>query len=247
MATASTSRIRSGLQGNCRIPLPAELLDAIRQFETCTIADAIEQCGVRLRNEGFTRPGLRCLTEGSPRSIGYAVTYRVRSSDPPIKGVCYPDRPDCWAAPETLPTPRIAVIQDLEGEPVGSVVGEVHAAILKAFGCEAIVTNGAVRDLPGVNKMRLPMFGRYTAVSHAYTHLLDSGTSVKIFGLQIQPGDLVLADCHGALVIPLEIAADLPRIASEIQAKERRILDLCQSPEFSPSRLRDVIDASRAT
>ena len=164
------------------MPLPAELLDAIRQYGTCTIADAIEHCGVRLRNEGFTRPGLCCLTEGSPRSIGYAATYRVRSLDPPLTGGCYSDRADWWATPKAIPTPRIAVIQDLEREPVGSVVGEVHVAILKAFRCEAVITNGAVRDLPGVNRMGVPMFGRYAAVSHAYTHLVDHGTPVEIFG-----------------------------------------------------------------
>ncbi len=137
------------------------------------------------------------------------------------------------------------MIEDLEREPVGSVAGEVHVAILKAFHCEAVVTNGAVRDLPRVNRMRVPMFGRYAAVSHAYTHLLDRGTSVEIFGLRIHSGDLILADCHGAVLIPLEIAAELPRIASEIQARDRRIVDLCLSPGFSPKRLLEVTDMSR--
>ena len=227
------------------MPLPAGILDAIRQYETCTIADAIEHCGVRLRNEGFTRPGLRCFTEGEPRSIGYAATYRVRSSAPPITGGCYLDRVDWWAPPEALPAPRIAVIQDLEREPVGSVAGEVRAAILKAFRCEAVITNGAVRDLTGVNRIRVSMFGRCAAVSHAYTHLVDHGIPVEVFGLQIRPGDLVLADCHGAVSIPIEIAPDLPRIASQILAKERRIVDLCQSPGFSPERLWELIDRPR--
>jgi regulator of RNase E activity RraA len=66
----------------------------------------------------------------------------------------------------------------------------VHVAILKAFRCEAIITNGAMRDVPGVSRMQVPMFGRYTAVSHAYAHLVDHGTPVEIFGLQIRPGDL---------------------------------------------------------
>ena len=87
--------VHSGALAEGRLPLPAKLLEAIRQYETCTIADAIEHCGARFRNEGFTRPGLRCLTAGSPRSPGYAATYRVRSSDQPIIGGCYPGRPDC--------------------------------------------------------------------------------------------------------------------------------------------------------
>ena len=245
MTTTATGRVRSDRPGKGAAPLAAELLEAIRKYPTCTVADAVEQYGVRLRNEGFTRPGLRCLTEGTPRSIGYAATYQVRSLQPPMTGTCYLDRADWWAPAEAVPAPRIAVIQDLEREPVGSVVGEVHAAILKAFGCEAIVTNGAVRDLPGVNRMRVTMFGRYAAVSHAYTHLVEHGSPVEILGLQIHPGDVVMADCHGAIVIPIEIAADLPRIAGEIQARERRILELCQSAEFSAERLREIIHAPR--
>ena len=89
------------------------------------------------------------------------------------------------------------------------------------------------------------MFGRCAAVSHSYTHLVDHGTPVEIFGLQVCPGDLVLADCHGAVLIPLEIAADLPRIASQIRAKERRIVELCQSPGFSPERLLEIINSPR--
>src|ERR1035437_3943329 len=70
-------------------PLPRATFDAIRQFDTCTIANAIEHFRVRLRNEGFTRPGLRCVTGGSPRLLGYAATCRMRSADPPMSGHAY--------------------------------------------------------------------------------------------------------------------------------------------------------------
>ena len=42
--------------------LPAEMLEVIRQFDTCIIANAIEGFGVRLRNEGYTMPGLQCVS-----------------------------------------------------------------------------------------------------------------------------------------------------------------------------------------
>src|SRR5689334_3455901 len=105
-----------------------KLLAEIRQFDTCTIANAIETFNVRLRNEGYTRPGLRCVTGGEPRILGYAATARLRSSDPPMSGKAYLDRTDWWTMIERLPMPRIAVIQDLDtGEGAASCVGEVHA------------------------------------------------------------------------------------------------------------------------
>jgi len=234
---------RSCLESILTIPvLTPEKLEAFRQFDTCTIANAVERFGVRLRNQGFTQPGLQCVTGGFPRVLGYAATCSVRSSDPPMTGVSYLDRTDWWSDIGCLPTPRIAVFQDLATGPgSGSCVGQVHAAILKAFHCEAGITNGLVRDIPGVSGMQFPMFARGVAVSHSYAHLVDYGAPVEIFGLRIRPGDLLYADCHGVISIPIEIAAELPAVAGEIRAQEARIIDVCLSPDFSPKRLLEVI------
>src|SRR5581483_12138358 len=90
--------------------LLSEQLDAIRQFDTCTVANAIEQFGVRLRNQGFTRPGLTCVTGGTPRLIGFAATCRIRSADPSMTGKPYLEGTGWWEAIQKLPVPRIAVI-----------------------------------------------------------------------------------------------------------------------------------------
>lgn len=218
--------------------LPHATLEALQQFDTCTIANAIEFFRVRLRNEGYTRPGLQCVTGGSPRILGYAATCRVRSADPPISGNVYVDRTDWWKKIGLLPAPRIAVFQDLDAAASGaSIIGEVHAAILKAFDCQGVITNGSVRDIPAVSRMGFPMFAQAASVSHAYMHIVDFGVPVEIFGLQVKPGDLLCADVHGVVSIPHDIAADLPEIACEIRARERDIVELCQSPGFSLEKL----------
>ena len=228
--------------GSARNAEPGSVLDEIRQFDTCTIANAIEQFQVRLRNQGYARPGLRCVTGGNPRLIGYAATARLRSSDPPMSGQAYLDRTDWWTAIERLPMPRIAVIEDRD-VPAGtaSCVGEVHAAILKAFGCLGVITNGAVRDVPGVQRLGFDMFAGAVAVSHSYSHLVDFGESVEIFGLRVAPGDILYADCHGVISIPAEIAAELPAAAAKIRAHEQRIVAVCQSPDFSHEKLLQAI------
>ena len=218
------------------------LLDALRRFDTCTIANAIEEFGVRLRNEGFTRPGLRCVTGGYPKLLGYAATCRVRSADPPMAGRSYFDRTDWWDLIQNIPAPRIAVIQDLDAESsIGSTVGEVHASILKAFDCGGVITNGAVRDIPGVARMGFPVFASSVVVSHAYLHVVDYCSRVDIYGLEIHPGDLLFADCHGVISIPAQIVAELPVVAARIYENERRIIDLCQSPDFTPQKLKEAI------
>jgi len=218
------------------------LLKSIRRYDTCTIANAIEQFGVRLRNEGYTHEGLKSVTGDFPQILGYAATFRVRSSEPSLTGHPYVERTDWWEAIGRLPVPRIAVIQDLDaGRGFASCAGEVHAAILKAFRCEGVITNGAVRDIPAVSRMGFPMFARAVAVSHSYSHLVDFGAPVEVFGLKIQSGDLLYADCHGAVCIPHEIVGDLPAAAEKIWAHEQRIVELCQSPDFSPEQLLKIV------
>src|SRR5271169_1295805 len=181
MPTSDSSPFARGKQ-----PLSPSQLAAIRQFDTCTIANAIERFGVRLRNEGFSRPGLHCVTGGSPRLLGYAATSKIRSADPPLIGSFYSDRTDWWAAIERLPVPRIAVIQDVDPSAgLGSAFGEIHAAILKAFQCEGAITNGAVRDVAKIAELAFPAFASAVSVSHSYSHMVGFGCPVEIFGLRI--------------------------------------------------------------
>lgn len=215
-----------------------EQLDAILRFDTCAIANAIECFGIRLRNEGFTRPGLHCMTGEEGRILGYAATFRVRSAEPPMTGLRFGDRTDWWGEIEQLPRPRIAVLESRNGDIMtGACVGEVHAAILKAFGCCGVITDGVVRDLPGLKKLGLPVFATAAAVSHSYMHVVDFGAPVEIMGLEVQPGQLLYADRHGVLAIPDEIAAEIPLVAEHLLREEQAVLDVCQSPDFSPEKL----------
>lgn len=227
-------------------PLTRQQIDAIAEFDTCTVANVLETFKVRLRNEGFTEPGLSCLTGGCfPRLAGYAATFRTKSADPPIQGGYYLERTDWWDAMGGVPLPRIAVIEDLDPHPgTASSAGEVHAAILKAFGYAGVITNGAVRDLPAVSAMNFPMFARFAAVSHSYMHLVDYAGPVNICGLIIHPGDLLLADCHGVISIPKEIATELPEACRRLRAGELKIIALCQSPAFSREKLLEAIHSA---
>ncbi len=223
--------------------LSPEQLGAILQYDTCTIANAIESFGVRLRNEGFTRPGLSCITSPEQRILGYAATFQVKSSDPPVIGGRFKDRTDWWAGMERLPLPRIAVFESLdEDNEDGSCVGDVHTAILKAFGCAGVIIDGSVRDVTGIRKQNFPVFARSVTVSHSYVHIVSFGTPVEILGLTVRQGDLLYADCHGVLAIPIQIAAELPAVAERIRRKDERIIQLCRMPDFSPEKLLKAVE-----
>src|SRR6187401_447364 len=186
-------------------------LEALQSLDTCTVANAIETFDVRLRNEGYANSSIRSMTSCESPVVGHAVTARIRCSSPPMSGGAYADRTDWWTHILTIPEPRIVVIEDIDEKPgSGAFLGEVHACILHALGCVAAITNGSVRDVPAISASDFKVFANHVSVSHAYCHIVDFGTPVKVGGLEIHPGDLLHADCHGVLSVPNAIADAIP-------------------------------------
>jgi regulator of RNase E activity RraA len=56
---------------------------------------------------------------------------------------------------------------------------------------------------------------------------------VTVGGLVVRPGDLLHADRHGVLMVPAEIARELPTAIRAVEAEERKLIEYCQSREFS--------------
>jgi 4-hydroxy-4-methyl-2-oxoglutarate aldolase len=223
-------------------PLKADQLAAIGRLDTCTVANAIETFDVRLRNEGFADRGIRRLVPAAAPLVGYAATLRIRCSNPPMTGPTPPDRTDWWNSLLALPAPRVVVIQDMDESPgTGAFIGEVHAAILQALGCVGVVTNGTVRDVPAIEQTGFQLFASGLAVSHAFAHIVDFGHPVEVGGLRVCPGDLLHADVHGVLGVPLELVPGIPPAAGRLMAQEQRVIDLCRSKDFSPEKLRAVV------
>jgi 4-hydroxy-4-methyl-2-oxoglutarate aldolase len=221
----------------------AETLNALLLLDSCSVANAIEALDVRLRNEGFSEPRLFCRFPKLPPMVGYATTLRVRAASPPWKGSSYLDRTDWWGHLGATHLPHVVVIQDMDAYPGrGAFIGEVHANILKAFGCVGFVTNGAVRELAAIEGLNLQLFSETVSVSHAYVHVVEFGMPVEVAGLQIRPGDLLHGDQNGLVRIPMEIAKDLPEIATRLREREKQIIAYCRSAEFSISGLRALID-----
>jgi 4-hydroxy-4-methyl-2-oxoglutarate aldolase len=217
-------------------------LDALRQLDTCMVSNAIETFDLRLRNAGFADASIRCVFEDAPPMVGYAATARLRSGQPPMAGRRFRDRTDWWNSILEIPAPRIVVLEDMDKPAgVGALVGDGHAAILMALGCIGYVTNGAVRELPGIRKLGLALFAGNVAVSHAYAHLFEFGCTVKVGGLEVRPGDLLHGNRHGLLNVPKEIAAEIPTVAAKLEQTEQKLIDFCRSSDFSVDKLRQVI------
>lgn len=217
-------------------------LDALGQFDTCMVANAVETFNVRLRNTGFTDASIRCMFDDAPPMVGYAATARLRSGEPPMVGSTFRDRADLWNSILQIPAPRILVLEDKDHPPGrGAFVGDMHSAILKALGCVGYVTNGAVRELPGVRAIGIQLFAGNVAVSHAYAHIFDIGAAINVGGMDVRPGDLLHGDRHGVLSIPPGIAAAIPAVAAEMKRAEQTVIDYCRSSAFSVAKLGELM------
>jgi len=220
----------------------AEQLEILRRLDGCTLANTIETFQRRLRNEGYADRTVLCLFPKMPPVLGYAATLKIRGSAPALAGPAYTESTDWWDYLLSLPPPRMVVIQDVSEQPGrGSLIGAVHAHILRTLECVAVVTNGVVRNVPVAEQIGLQLFAGGVSVSHAYVHIIEMGEPVEIGGLKIASGDLLHGDVHGVQSIPRDLAARLPLAAAEIIARDQEIIALCQSGHVSLERLRAAL------
>ena len=212
-------------------PLTLEQIEALKRYNTPTIANAIEVFNLRGRHLGFLPHRVRCLFPDLGPIVGYAVTSATRAEPPTEPG---PDlNADYLRYVASQPGPKIAVGQDLDDPPgLGAQFGEVNATIHKKLGCVGHITDGCPRDLDEVRDLGFQLFGLNPCVSHAYVRLVDFGKPVKLAGVEVLPGELIHADKHGVCLIPAEIAHRLLDACAEVERMECPLLDLCRSDAF---------------
>jgi 4-hydroxy-4-methyl-2-oxoglutarate aldolase len=119
--------------------------------------------------------------------------------------------------------------------------GEVNSNIHRALGCIGVVTDGTVRDLDEVRALGFHFFAAGIAVSHGYAFPVEFNTPVIVDGMAVSPGDLVHADQHGAITIPIEFARETLKSAGAVERYERPMIQLCKSQEFSTAWLEELL------
>jgi 4-hydroxy-4-methyl-2-oxoglutarate aldolase len=218
-----------------------ELLEALARYDAPTLANAIETFDMQPRDVGFADSRIRCMFPELGRMVGFAATATIVARGKPGPDWTGAGNDGLYAHVRTVQAPRIVVVQDLDDPPAhGSLWGEVHATIFGALGCVGCVTDGSVRDLAEARRMGFHFFAAGPSVSHAYVRVETVGEPVEIGGLVVSPGDLLHADEHGVLKIPLEIAAELPAAADRVIETEQALLQWVRSDDFDADRLGEM-------
>jgi len=227
-------------------PFTAADLEALRQWDTPTICNALELVAPHRRGHGFTVRPLVAVDPKLPPICGLARTGtlraafpsgRSREADRAMRIAWYE-----YVADAALPT--VVCLQDLDDTPgVGAFWGEVNSAVHKGLGAQGVVTNGSVRDLD----MFAPGFQGLAGVvnpSHAHVHVVALKCDVTIHGMAVQHDDVVHADRHGAVVVPHEVVARIPAAIELLTRKEKVILDMARSHGFNIAKLKEALAKS---
>ena len=210
------------------MPAPTQSqLEFLRSIDTPTVCNLVEVVAPERRGFGYTVKHLHCPFPELPSIVGFAktVTFKARDAVPLGEANYMQKRLDYLDYVAGEPRPSIMVMEDLDGEHVGygAFWGEVQSNIHKALGCLGVVTNGSIRDIPMIAP-GFQMLAGSIVPSHAYVHVVDVGIDVTVHGMAVMSGDLVHADRHGAIVVPVDKIDAIQAALDVLAAREAKII-----------------------
>ncbi len=223
-----------------------EVLAKLRRFDTPTLCNAMELVFPSRQGHGFTREPLHCVQPKLAPMVGFARTARICASRPSGRDPAA-EREVTLAYYRHIaepPHPTVTVIEDIDREPVGAWWGEVRTHMHRGLGSLGVVTDGTVRDLDQVAE-GFQLLAHGVGPSHAHVHPVDVGTPVTVAGMTVSPGDLIHADRHGALVIPVEVAPELPQAAERVMKGERVMIEASKRPDFGIANLEQLLTGGK--
>ena len=226
--------------------LTPDLLTKLRAFDTPTICNALEIIDAKYRVTGFTTKPFVCPFPDLPPIVGYARTATIRATHTneaegkagKAQRIAYYEYVASGG-----PAPSVMVIQDLDGADIGygAYWGEVQSAVHRGLGCEGVVTDGSIRDIPQWAPNFQALAGSI-APSHAWVHLADFGKQVRVHGMIVRSGDLIHADRHGACIISASVADKIPAACDLLTRKEAVILGVARKKGFNMDQLREALN-----
>ena len=209
------------------------LLNLLQSVDTPTVCNAIEVAQGKRGFNDFTR-GTMLASDEKGVIVGYAITAQIAAIEPPteVVSVIRERRMSYYRAMSESVKPSIAVVEDLDyPNCIGAFWGEVNTTIHKGFGMSGALTNGVMRDL-GDMAEDFPVVAGSIGPSHGFVHVRSVNQPINVFGLNIKSGDLVHADRHGAVVVPIDVIDGLEASILKTQETEKLVLDPARKKGF---------------
>jgi regulator of RNase E activity RraA len=187
--------------------LKPETRDILMRVGTSTLTGVLNRRGLRSMMLHDVHP----IRSDIARMVGPAFTMRFIPSREDMDGPTSKNRSQIQPqAMETCPPGHVLVI-DSRGDARAASAGDLYIGRLKARGCAGIVTDGGFRDSEGVHKTGLPAYHRRaTSPPSPIVHRpIDLNLPIACGGVAVYPGDIVVGDRDGVLVIPPEVVDEV--------------------------------------
>jgi regulator of RNase E activity RraA len=204
-------------------PIDPQVLEDLARASTATITTQLFQRGFR----NTFMNGVRPLNPNAARFVGEAVTLRsipAREDLDVISAFQDPDHPQRKVI-ETV-GPGQVLVMDCRGDLRAANGGGILTTRAMKRGAVGIVSDGAFRDSPEISRMSFPVFaaGASATISLAVHHAVDINVPIGCAGVPVFPGDILVGDEEGVVVIPHHLAAEIAAPAAEQEAFEAFIL-----------------------
>lgn len=202
------------------LPLDPVIEEQFAGVSTATVASQLLKRG--LRDQFIT--GAVPLDPGF-RLVGAAWTMRLIPSREDLDGL--------W--PQSRVVPGLSLFDVVEATPPGAVLaidargqsrtatgGDILVERLKVRGANGLVTDGSLRDVASIAATGLPCYaaGKTANVSRAYLRVIDQGVPIGCGDVAVYPGDVLVGDGDGVIVVPRHLAAEVAAASADQEGLE---------------------------
>ncbi|HBT47727.1 MAG TPA: methyltransferase [Peptococcaceae bacterium] len=184
---------------------PLSLADAFLPYSTCNIAD-------NMGRMFCMDAGIKPVREDA-KLAGIAFTVKTRPGDNLLVHKAL-----------DMAEPGDVIIVDARGDMTNAILGEIMARYALKRGLRGLVVDGAVRDWAGIKRLDLPVFARGASPRGPYKDGPgEINVPVSCGGVTVFPGDVIVGDADGVVVIPAGEAEEILRKTREVALREQAI------------------------
>ncbi len=194
-----------------RVPI----IERLAKLDTCAVSDALDSLGLKGATWGV-RPQWQC-----PRIVGRAVTMKIKPA-----GLQQPTQ-HLGTAPIEAAKPGDIIVIDNGGKLEFSCWGGLLALSAKLKGLSGVVIDGASRDIDEARDLEFPVYARGAVPMTARGRIIQDSYNqeIQFAGVQCHPGDLVIADGSGVVIIAKKKEQEVVAAAEAIYQKEQEMAD----------------------
>ena len=194
--------------------MPREsIIERLAKLDTCAVSDALDSLGLKGATWGVG-PLWPC-----PRIVGRAVTMKIKPA-----GLQQPAQ-HLGTAPIEAAKPGDVIVIDNGGKLEFSCWGGLLALSAKLKGLSGVVIDGASRDIDEARDLGFPVYARGAVPMTARGRVVQESFNqeIQFAGVQCHPGDLVIADGSGVVIVPKEREEEVVTAAEAIYQKEQEM------------------------